>query len=408
MGQKKGNPIPSYQNQGYEQLYPNKDRSHERTNMVSNVQLDIDTNIEQYISDRLKANLPITSSGIIVNGSVRAEEYIVNIFSSSVLYSSGSTIFGDTDEDTHQFTGSLLIAGESEFGGNLVPKTARGATLGTSEKPFREIYVQSGSINIASDVTGQPNTSLSNEGGNILISAGGMRLVEPGNSFIAETGSFQYISGSLKQVGNYERFGNTILVGNQKTTGSLVVSGSTIQIGNNTLTGNTQLSGSVSITGSVYVNGNRQYNYGQFYDTTTQSGSANTAYAMKLNTTDIGIGVNIVSGSHITVNNSGMYNLQFSAQMVLTNTGTSDISIWLRKNGTNVVGSNGDITIERVSGGGKQIAAWNYLVQLNANQYVELMWSATNSNTQIAYITNQSNPTRPETPSLIVTLTQIA
>ncbi len=111
MGQKKGNPIPSYQNQGYESLYPNKDRSQERTNMVNNVQLDIDTNIEKYISDRLKANLAITSSGIIVNGSVRAEEYIVNIFSSSVMYSSGSTLFGDTNDDTHTFTGSLYITG---------------------------------------------------------------------------------------------------------------------------------------------------------------------------------------------------------------------------------------------------------------------------------------------------------
>jgi len=111
MGQKKGNPIPSYQNQGYESLYPNKDRSQERTNMVNNVQLDIDTNIEQYISDRLKANLAITSSGIIVNGSIRAEEYIVNIFSSSVLYSSGSTLFGDTMDDIHTFTGSLNISG---------------------------------------------------------------------------------------------------------------------------------------------------------------------------------------------------------------------------------------------------------------------------------------------------------
>jgi hypothetical protein len=408
MGQKKGNPIPSYQNQGYEQLYPNKDRSHERTNMVSNVQLDIDTNIEQYISDRLKANLPITSSGIIVNGSVRAEEYIVNIFSSSILYSSGSTIFGDTDEDTHQFTGSVLITGQSEFGGNLVPKTARGATLGTNERPFREIYVQSGSINIASDVIGDPNTTLSNVGGNILVSAGGMRLVEPGNSFIAETGSFQYISGSLTQVGSYKRFGNTILVGNQETTGSLIVSGSTIQIGNNTLTGNTQLSGSVSISGSLYMNGNKQFNYGQFCDTTTQSGSANTAYPMKLNTTDVSNGVSVVNGTQITVDNTGIYNLQFSAQFQETVNAAAEISVWLRKGGVNVINSNTELTIEKVAGGGKLVAAWNYMIQLNATEYVELVWSSDKSTTQLHYHTTQTNPTRPVTPSIIATLTQIA
>jgi hypothetical protein len=79
--------------------------------MVAPVMLDADINIERYISDRLKANLPISSSGIIVNGSIRAEEYIVNIFSSSVLYSSGSTLFGDSMEDTHKFTGSLYVSG---------------------------------------------------------------------------------------------------------------------------------------------------------------------------------------------------------------------------------------------------------------------------------------------------------
>ncbi len=134
----------------------------------------------------------------------------------------GSNIFNEDQI----ISGSVFISGTTEFGGNLVPKEAHGATLGTSERPFAEIFIQSGSLNIASDVPGDPNTTLSNIGGNILVSAGGMRLVEPGNSFIAETGSFQYISGSLIQVGNYERYGNTILIGDQETTGSLKISGS--------------------------------------------------------------------------------------------------------------------------------------------------------------------------------------
>ena len=50
---------------------------------------------------------------LTVKGSLTAENYIV---SSSVTYmtqsfSSGSTIFGDTQDDTHQFTGSLFITG---------------------------------------------------------------------------------------------------------------------------------------------------------------------------------------------------------------------------------------------------------------------------------------------------------
>lgn len=144
-------------------------------------------------------------------------------------------------------SGSLFISGTTELGGNIVPKTARGATLGTSERPFSEIFVSSGSINIASDTIGDPNTTLTNIGGNILISAGGMRLVGDA-SFIATTGSFSYLSGSFTHIGSQFNDGDIV------TTGSLSVSGSTVMIGNNTMTGNTQLTGSVNISGSLNVN----------------------------------------------------------------------------------------------------------------------------------------------------------
>jgi hypothetical protein len=135
-------------------------------------------------------------------------------------------------------SGSLFISGATEFGGNLIPKTARGATLGTSERPFSEIFVSSGSINIASDTIGDPNTTLTNIGGNILVSAGGMRLVGDA-SFIAATGSFGYISGSMTQVGNYTQTGNYLMTGNKTVSGSLEVSGSSKVNGYDVVTNNT-------------------------------------------------------------------------------------------------------------------------------------------------------------------------
>lgn len=286
-------------------------------------------------------------------------------------------------------SGSLFISGTTEFGGDLVPKTARGATLGTSDRPFAEIFVSSGSINIASDTPGDPNTEISNVDGNLLISAGGVRLL--GNaSFIATTGSFQYISGSMEQVGDYTQTGDYTMVGDKIISGSLYVSAS------------------LNINNGFYVDGHKQFNYGQFSDTTIQSGSSATAHAIRLNTVDLASGFSIVGGTRITATNSGTYNLQFSAQLLQTTNNAAEISIWLRKNGNDVPNSNTDLTIEKISGGGKLVAAWNYLVELNATQYVELMWSSTRSDTRIHSEGIQSSPSRPATPSVIVSMTQIA
>jgi hypothetical protein len=91
--------------------------------------------------------------------------------------------------------------------GDIVPTTPRGANLGSTDKPFREIFLQSGSLNIESDAPGDPNTVISNVGGNLLVSAGGMQLL--GNSsFNAATGSFSYLSGSLEYVGEMNIDGN--------------------------------------------------------------------------------------------------------------------------------------------------------------------------------------------------------
>ena len=104
------------------------------------------------------------------------------IVSSSVLYDSGSTIFGDSVDDIHDFigdvriTGSLFISGGTELGGDIFPQTPQGATLGTPEKPFSELYLQSGSISIESDTPGEPSAIISNFDGNVDIKAAGFSI----------------------------------------------------------------------------------------------------------------------------------------------------------------------------------------------------------------------------------------
>ena len=67
-------------------------------------------------STNIQGSLTVNSNGTVlgnltVGGRVTAEEFITTTVSSSVIYQSGSTKFGDTIEDTHQVTGSLLVTG---------------------------------------------------------------------------------------------------------------------------------------------------------------------------------------------------------------------------------------------------------------------------------------------------------
>ena len=63
-----------------------------------------------------------TFAGVTVTGTLTAQEVHTEFESASILFSSGSTKFGNTIDDTHQVTGSLLMTGSMAIG------TGRGIT----------------------------------------------------------------------------------------------------------------------------------------------------------------------------------------------------------------------------------------------------------------------------------------
>jgi hypothetical protein len=169
-----------------------------------------------------------------------------------------------------------------------------------------------------------------------------------------------------------------------------------------------QVTGSLSIqSGSAFfANGNRQFNVGTFQSNVSQSGSANVSQSIQLEVTDISQGVSIVSGSRITVANSGTYNIQFSAQVDRSSgTGADQIYIWLKKNGNNVADTAGAITVEGNTAAAKTIAAWNYVVNAAANDYYELCWQSADANIVITRLAASGNI--PSVPSVILTVTQV-
>lgn len=143
--------------------------------------------------------------------------------------------------------------------------------------------------------------------------------------------------------------------------------------------------------------------YGSFYDTTDQTAAViNTAYAMTFNTTDITNGVYIGSPtSRIYVDTINLYNIQFSAQLINTAGGAHNVWIWLRKNGTDVANS---ATTLRIQGNNTElVAAWNFLLSMNAGDYFELMWEV--SDTSVSLFSDPATAVHPAIPSIILTVT---
>ena len=167
-----------------------------------------------------------------------------------------------------------------------------------------------------------------------------------------------------------------------------------------------------SLNAILSVNGgaNIQFPYGAFQSSVDQTAVANTATAMTFNVTDYSNGVSVVSSSKITVTTAGIYNLQWSGQFENVDTQLHDASVWIRLNGADVVGSNSLISVPNKHGGvnGHTIAAWNYFVELQANQYVELWWSTDDTQVSLQTYAAGVTPTRPTTASVIATLSFVS
>jgi hypothetical protein len=152
--------------------------------------------------------------------------------------------------------------------------------------------------------------------------------------------------------------------------------------------------------------------YGAFQDSTDQTAAnTTTAYAVTFNTTDFSNGVYVSNSSRINVRNYGIYNLQFSIQFKNTINDGQDVDIWFRKNGTNIADSNSRFHLPaRKSGGDPShlIAAINFFFELQANDYVEIMWRVTNTGVSIEHFGTSTSPDRPAVPSAIATMSYVA
>jgi hypothetical protein len=175
----------------------------------------------------------------------------------------------------------------------------------------------------------------------------------------------------------------------------------TLYIGNN-LGQLTAISSGANITSA----------YGQFWSNVSQTVALpQTEYRFAFNNSDPTSNVTLGTGasnSRIIINQTGIYNIQFSAQIDKNPVGSSTSSayIWFKKNGTAIPDSAGFSTIDNTV---QDVLSWNILANVaNVGDYYEIAYAATHTYVSFPTIAGNVTVGYPASPSIIVTVTPVA
>lgn len=237
-------------------------------------------------------------------------------------------------------------------------------------------------------------------------------VIATGN-FIGDGSQLSNLTGAnvVGQVANALVAG-TVYTANQPnitsvgTLTSLSVSGNAnignIGTGLITATGNVNTSGNLNATERLFY----KRTYGSFTSNVTQNtAGANALNYMTFNNTELANGISIANSSNITIERTGIYNIQFSAQITHPDNQPANVEIWLDKNGTAIANTNTRLTIAKDVA---VVAAWNFVEQFStANDYFRLGWASSEANAQITAIPSANSIANVAIPSVILTVTPV-
>jgi len=152
--------------------------------------------------------------------------------------------------------------------------------------------------------------------------------------------------------------------------------------------------------------------YGSFSNNTDQTApSVGSTAVVVYDTTEESSGVYLESSSRLYVRNYGIYNVQFSLQLVNQDNVAQYADVWFRVNGTDVPrsASRFDIPARKSSTDWSHVVGTvNIFVELQAGDYVEV--AGTTSSTLVALESYPADAVipRPAIPAAIVTMQYIA
>ena len=153
--------------------------------------------------------------------------------------------------------------------------------------------------------------------------------------------------------------------------------------------------------------------YGSFEDTSTVAAVPNVSTPVYLNGTNLNSSQVYIGTptSRIYITNAGVYNYQYSVQVSNSAAQIHPLTVWIRQNGVDVPcsASIANLPVKRGSINSETILAINYLIRVEAGDYIELMWLSDDAAVSLSTIpASVVAPIYPLAPAAIITVTFVS
>lgn len=167
-----------------------------------------------------------------------------------------------------------------------------------------------------------------------------------------------------------------------------------------------------------YIHTRHYRNYFEAYSTVDQvatlTGGVGNALPITYNNVIFSEGIRLVNSSKITFDYDGVYNLQYSIQWSNTDSQAHSTVVWITYNGTPFPDSSTYVSVPSKHGStnGNAVTAVNFVGKAFQNDNIQLYWSGNSTTVSLKTINPSTigtlSPLAPVSPSVIVTVTQVA
>lgn len=166
-----------------------------------------------------------------------------------------------------------------------------------------------------------------------------------------------------------------------------------------------------TITRGVLGTTNVAHNAGDAISEVQGTGSPTTIGTVLFNNTTFSQGVKASSDfTRIEFDYAGIYNLQFSAQLLNFTTSEDNVTMWFSKNGSDLANSASVQQVNSKHGGapGATILTVNIFESFQAGDYVSLKWVSGTGNTVVGTAAAGTSPVYPVSPAIIFTVSFVS